>query len=429
MNAEKKRRFSAGTLILTGIIIILAGGLIGALLYIRSQPAPARGVAPLVDIQEGEPDSSKWGLNFPNEYSTFLLTEQNNARTSYGGAEPYSKLESDPLLLTIFAGNAFSREYNEERGHMWSLEDVRATDRVDDKTPGTCYSCKSSNNPQLWDEMGMEAYDATPFSELGAHISNPIGCANCHEANTMRLIVTNPALEAALQAQDQDWRSFTRQQMRTVVCANCHVEYYFEGDGKLLVFPWANGTHIDEIYDYYQEEQFKDFTHRISGALMLKMQHPEYEMFTAESTHFLAGVSCADCHMPYMRDGSAKFSDHNIRSPLLNAEAACGACHTDVSFATTRVNMIQTQVYATLMNTEEALVAAIEAIGASAEAGATEADLAEARQLHREAQAYWDFVAAENSMGFHNPEYVLTILAHATDVARQAQLAAALATP
>ncbi len=109
--------------------------------------------------------------------------------------------------------------------------------------------------------MGMADYDKTPFAELGKQITQPIGCANCHEANTMKLIVTNPALEEALKAQGKDWRTFTRQEMRTVVCANCHVEYYFKGDGKYLTFPWANGTKIENIADYYAELGFKDWEH------------------------------------------------------------------------------------------------------------------------------------------------------------------------
>ncbi len=75
--------------------------------------------------------------------------------------------------------------------------------------------------------------------------------------------------------------------------------------------------------------------------------------------------------------------------------------------------------------TEEALVAAIETIKTSAEApGVDQTLLEEARSLHREAQLRWDFIAAENSMGFHNPEEALRILASATDLARQAQLKA-----
>ena len=55
--------------------------------------------------------------------------------------------------------------------------------------------------------------------------------------------------------------------------------------------------------------------------------------------------------------------------------------------------------------------------------------LAEARLLHRSAQLRWDFIAAENSMGFHNPEETLRILADATNLARQAQLKAFQAAP
>jgi nitrite reductase (cytochrome c-552) len=415
--------------ILVGIIVLLSAVLIGQFLFISNQPAPNRGVAPLVDIATNEPNSETWGTNFPNQYSTYLLTGENALKTTYGGSVNFDKLQLDPRLVRIFAGNPFSKGYTEDRGHAWSLTDVRDTKRVNDKTPGTCYSCKASENPGLWTELGMAEYDKTPFAQLGQRINNPIGCANCHEADTMRLIVTNPALEAALQAQGKDWKTFTRQEMRTVVCANCHVEYYFQGDGKLLVFPWANGTTVEAIEQYYTEANFKDWEHAETKAPMLKMQHPEYELFTASSTHYNAGVACADCHMPYTRDGAAKFSTHNVQSPLVNAEAACGQCHTDVQYVTNRVATIQKQVADTMSATEDALIAAIDAIQAAAAAPNVDADkLAEAQQLHRAAQMRWDFIAAENSMGFHNPEEALRILAAATDLARQAQLKALEAT-
>ena len=416
---------SGATIFLVGAIVVLAVGLIGVLLYLKNQPAPTRGVQPLIEIAAMEPDSSKWGLNFPNQYSTLEKTKTNNTRTTYGGSQPASKLEEDPRLVTLFNGYPFSKDYNEERGHLNTLTDVRATKRVNEKTAGTCYSCKSSNNPGLWAEMGMAEYDHMLFKDLGSKIEQPIGCANCHEANTMKLIVTNPALDEALKAQGLDWHTFTRQEMRTVVCANCHVEYYFKGDGKYLTFPWANGRRIEDISKFYADIQFKDWEHPQSKAPMIKMQHPEFEVFTADSTHYKAGVACADCHMPYTRDGAAKFSTHDVKSPLLNAEAACGQCHTDVNYVTARVADIQKQVRQTMDATEDALVAAINAIEAATKTANVDPTLlAEAQNLHREAQLRWDFIAAENSMGFHNPEEVLRILASATDIARQAQLKA-----
>jgi nitrite reductase (cytochrome c-552) len=418
------RRLSP-TIILVGIIVILAAALVGVLIYLKNQPPQQRGFPALSEIATLEPDSAKWGVNFPNEYSTFLKTADNATRTKYGGSEKFSKLEADTRLVKLFAGYPFSTEYNEERGHEHALEDVRSIKRVNAQTHATCYSCKSSDNPRLWTEMGMAAYDKMFFSEMTPKLNNTIGCANCHEAATMKLVVTNPALDEALKAQGKDWHTFTRQEMRTVVCGNCHVEYYFKGEDKYLTFPWADGTKIEEIIKYYDEMGFNDWIHPDSGAQLLKMQHPEYEMYTADSTHYMAGVACADCHMPYLRDGASKYTDHNIRSPLLHPDETCGVCHSDVTFVVERVDIIQDAVHETLLATEDALVSAINAIKAAGVAtNVDKALLEEARQLHRQAQARWDFVSAENSMGFHNSQEALRMLAAATDLARQAELKA-----
>ena len=253
-----------------------------------------------------------------------------------------------------------------------------------------------------------------PLNEMTPNIKNSIGCANCHEAGTMRLIVTNPALEEALKAQGKDWTTFTRQEMRTVVCANCHVEYYFKGDGKYLTFPWAKGTNIDQIISYYEESGFKDWEYPDTGTPMLKAQHPEYEFFTADSTHFKAGVACADCHMPYVSDGAAKYSSHDVHSPLLNPEAACGQCHTD-----TRIRdpprepdpgpgLRRPSRPRKTPSSTRSTPSKLRAANPKADA----ALLDQARNLHRKAQFMWDFVSAENSTGFHNPEYALKILAN-----------------
>lgn len=420
------------TLLLVGIIVILAAVLAGVLIFMKNNPAQERALQPLVQIDPMEPDSAKWGINFPNQWNSFQKTETNNIDTTYGGSSQFSWLERDPRQVILFAGYPFSKDYNDDRGHMNALEDVRATKRLnlndeDPKhTPATCYSCKSSNNPKLWNDMGMAAFDAMTFNEMTPNIKNSIGCSNCHEAGTMRLIVTNPALEEALEAQGKDWTTFTRQEMRTVVCANCHVEYYFAGKDKYLTFPWANGTQIDQIISYYEENGFSDWTYPDAGTPMLKAQHPEYEFFTAGSTHYNAGVACADCHMPYVSDGAAKYSSHDVHSPLLNPQQSCGQCHTDVDYVVRRVNLIQDQVSATKIATEDAIIDAINAIkAAAADPNADQALLNQARNLHRKAQFMWDFLSAENSTGFHNPEYALKICAEATNLARQAQMLAA----
>ncbi len=427
------------TFLLVGIIIVLAAILVGMLVYVRNQPVQPRTFQPLVEIQPMEPDSSVWGINFPNQWNSFQKTAANNIATTYGGSSQLSWLERDPRQLILFKGMPFSRDYNEDRGHANSLIDLRHTKRLNlnpedpKRSPGTCYSCKTADAPRLWAEMGTTEFYKTFFGDLGQQVNHPVGCANCHEAGTMRLIVTNPALEEALQAQGKDWTTFSRQEMRSIVCANCHVEYYFEGPGRYLVFPWSRGTTVEEMWEYYENElvngeKFADWVYPDTQTRMIKVQHPEYELFTASSTHYNAGLACADCHMPYVRDGAAKYSSHDVKSPLLMPELSCGQCHSDVQYVVRRVNLIQDQVYNTKIAAEDAIVDAINALAAaSANPNADPALLEQARLLHRRAHFYWDFISAENSMGFHNPEYALKILAEATNFARQAQMLAAQA--
>ncbi len=422
------------TLILAGLVILLAAALAGVLIFMKNQPPQQRTILPeVVQVKPLEADSAIWGEDFPNEWSTLQLTATNHTRTTYGGSEKFSHLLEDPRQIILFAGYSFAKDYNEDRGHMNSLVDVRATKRLvltpgPTETHATCYSCKSSDNPALWKKLGLEGFDAMMFPDMTPNIKNPIGCANCHEAGTMRLVVTNPSLDNALKAEGKDWHTFTRQEMRTVVCANCHVEYYFVGDKKVLTFPWNNGTKLDQIVAYYDQIKFSDWTYPGANTPMLKAQHPEYETYTADSTHYMAGVACADCHMPYVHDGAAKFSSHDVKSPLLDPEPACGQCHTDVTYVTARVKEIQDQVYNTKLATEDALIDAITAIKTAASNPNADPELLDqARQMHRDAAFMWDFVSAENSMGFHNPEYTLKILADTANLARQAQMIASRA--
>ena len=413
-------------LILLGIILVLAVILAGLLLFLKNQPPQQRVVVPIATVQSLEADSSIWGMNYPNEYSSLIQTANNNKPTTYGGSEQNSYLLDDPRLVLLFMGYSFSKDYNQPRGHENTLIDVRATKRVTATTHATCYSCKSSDNPGLWAQMGMEAYDAQMFSDMTPEINNPIGCANCHQAGSMRLVITNPAVQDAFQSEGLDWLTFTRQQMRSAVCANCHVTYYFTGDNKVLTVPWANGIRVEDIILYEDSANFSDWIYPETGTPVMKARHPDYELFTAASTHYQAGVSCADCHMPYVRDGAMKYSSHNIMSPLLDPHQSCGQCHTDVDVALARVSVIQDKVYLAKIDTEDALIDAITAIKAATAKPASDSVLLdEARTLHRHAQFMWDFISSANSMGFHNPDEALRILRNSTDLARQAQMKAA----
>ena len=69
------------------------------------------------------------------------------------------------------------------------------------------------------------------IKELGKRkdidIVNPIGCGDCHDNETMALKISRPAFVEAFERQGKDMKDFSRQEMRSLVCAQCHVEYYF----------------------------------------------------------------------------------------------------------------------------------------------------------------------------------------------------------
>lgn len=250
-----------------------------------------------------------------------------------------------------------------------------------------------------------------------------VTCSDCHDAETMEPVITRPAFRAAMAEVGVDVDKATRQEMRSYVCGQCHAEYYFKGENKVLTFPWSRGRGVDSIETHYAATGFKDWVHPESGAPMIKIQHPEFEMW-GTGVHARSGVSCADCHMPYVRTGSVKVSDHWVRSPLKHLNA-CQPCHPlSEQDLEERVLLIQDRTAELLRRSEAALADAIGAIAEAKETGANSAALEKARALHRSAQLRWDFVASENSAGFHSAQEAARILAMSVDLARQAQVRA-----
>lgn len=382
----------------------------------------------VVEVGEGEIDPEVWGRNFPMEYDLFVKTEIDYGSTEYGGSTPYSKLEKVPAMKRIWNGYSFAVDHNEERGHYYAAIDQANTQRTKIvEQPGACANCHAAEVPALIEKMGWADFNRTPYNELKPSLMTGSSCSDCHDPVTMDLRITRPAFKNAMAARGIDLEKATRQEMRTYVCAQCHVEYYFKGEDKLLTFPWTKGLSIDNIDEYYEEIDFSDWTHKETGAPMLKVQHPEFEMWSS-SIHARSGVACADCHMPFIRQGSVKVSDHWIRSPLTHVNESCQTCHQwDEKELEERILEIQHKTAALLRSSEEALVDAIDTIAAARSAGISDEVLAEAMKLQRRASLRWDFVSSENSTGFHSPQEAARILGDSMNLARQAQIAALLA--
>ena len=189
--------------------------------------------------------------------------------------------------------------------------------------------------------------------------------------------------------------------------------------------PEALNAFNEALYDatrFDDGHRFYDWEHAETGAEVLKAQHPEFETWS-QGIHARAGVACADCHMPYQREGALKVSDHHVRSPLLNINRACQTCHKwPEEELKARAETLQSRVFELRNRAMDATVALIGDLKTAKAGGAADAELAEAQKHHLKAQFLLDFVEAENSVGFHAPEEAERLLAISVDEARQGQI-------
>lgn len=409
-------------LALVAAVVVLLGLLAASIMERRWEAQqPALIVRPLA---EWEPDNAAWGENYPREHESYLRTRGATTRTKFGGSFPRDYLDEDPLLVVLYGGSAFSKDYRQARGHYYSVQDVAATKRVGPATVGTCWTCKSTDVPRLMAAMGAKEFYAAKFDDLRPQVAHPIGCQDCHDPRTMTLRITRPALRDALAARARRPEDAAHQEMRSLVCAQCHAEYYFR-EGTHLVFPWAKGLSVEEMIAYYDEHNFTDYTHAVSKAAIVKAQHPDYELY-ASGIHAYRGVACADCHMPYRTEGAVKFTSHHVQSPLLDVAVSCAVCHRwSEEEIRARVEVVQAKTAGAKASAEKALAAAHFDVAAAAQAGSADADLAGARRLIRHAQFRWDYVASSNGMGFHSPQEAMRILGEAMKEAQESRLLAA----
>jgi nitrite reductase (cytochrome c-552) len=439
-------------LALTVIAALVAIGVVALLVSVVEHKQEARSqFVRVAEVSDKVEDPAEWGKNFPYEYDRYLKTTEMKA-TKFGGSEPVphtpttddprtvvtrSKLEQDPRLKIMWAGYAFSKDYRERRGHAYMLEDQTYTERQKVvKQPGACINCHASTVTLFQQSgdgdmaKGFQKVNSMPYGEVRKLVKHPVACVDCHEPKSMALRITRPAfadgikmLKASQGVADYDVNKMaSRQEMRTYVCAQCHVEYYFKPPDKQLTFPWAKGVKVDDIYNYYQDIKFKDWVHAETGAEMLKAQHPEFEVWM-QGIHARSGVTCADCHMAFKREGGAKISDHHVQSPLLVINRSCQTCHHwSEAELKDRVETIQTR-FSNLKNVSmNALVDLIADIRTAKQAGASDAELGKAREAQRRASFYIDFVMSDNSMGFHAPDEEGRVLAEAINFCREGQL-------
>ncbi|MDX9883538.1 MAG: ammonia-forming cytochrome c nitrite reductase [Prolixibacteraceae bacterium] len=428
----EKRPWTAWIIFFVTIVIVFLIGLLASSIVERRAEAVFVNV-PKKQISQWEPRNEAWGENFPREYHSFKQTADTTFGSKYNGSRMIDMLEVDPRLVVLWAGYSFSKEYNQSRGHAHAVEDVinilrtgAPADENSGPMPSTCWTCKSPDVPRLMHEKGVAAFYSGTWASLGGEIANPIGCADCHDAKTMNLHISRPALIEAFERQGKDIKNASHQEMRSLVCAQCHVEYYFNkkkvAGAEYLTFPWDNGLTVEAMENYYDEMEFSDWTHALSRAPMLKAQHPDYEIHRS-GIHAERGVSCADCHMPYKSEGGQKFTDHHIQSPLNNVANSCQVCHREETHELVKnVYDRQDKIIENRDKLEELIVRAHVEAKKAWDLGASETMMKDVLQGIRHSQWRWDYAAASHGASFHSPVEIGRVISTGITVAQETRI-------
>lgn len=411
------------------IVVVFLLGLLAASVNERRAEISTLFANKRVEITGIESRSSIWGENYPREYETWKRTEDTTFASKHHGNIFQDVLEERPEMVVLWAGYAFSQDYSAPRGHSYAIKDIHNTLRTgapmtadEGPQPATCWSCKSPDVPRMMAEVGIEEFYKNKWAAYGHEIVNPIGCADCHNPQNMNINISRPALAEAFDRQGKDISKSTIQELRSLACAQCHVEYYFKGDGKYLTFPWDKGMTVEAMEEYYDEYGFSDWTHKLSKAPMLKAQHPDYELFQL-GPHAQRGLSCADCHMPYKTDGAIKYSDHQLVSPIMNIDRTCQSCHRDSKENLMKyVYEYQDKALEIRNRVEKELARAHIGAKYAWDNGANDKQMEPVLKLLRAAQWRWDFAVASHGASFHAPVETQRILAHSLDKSYQAQL-------
>ncbi len=415
----------------TVVIVFLLGLLASSIIERKSEALIV--YTPQVEYGQYEPRNEVWGANFPRQYQSYKQTKDDSFKSKYNGNTMIDMLEDDPRLVVLWSGYGFSKDYNQGRGHAYAVEDIQKTLRTGapmdgnkSPMPNTCWSCKSPDVPRLMNEVGIAEFYKGSWETKGHEIVNSIGCGDCHDAKTMNLKITRPVLIEAFERMGKNINDATHQEMRSLVCAQCHVEYYFDKkkieDVPYLTLPWDKGLSVEAMEEYYDEIEFADWIHAVSRAPMLKAQHPGYEIYLT-GTHATRGVSCADCHMPYMSEGGQKFTDHHVQSPLNNIANSCQVCHREETEQLIKdVYSHQDKIIENRDKLEELIVRAHVEAKFAWDFGASEEQMKAILMDIRHAQWRWDYAAASHGGSFHSPVETSRVISTGITIAQEGRI-------
>jgi len=432
-------RHHTHTLTLWGIILLLAAGVVtlsacGAKKASTNSPTqtPASATAgapqtfPTVTTAADIKTPDQWQSTFPEEVSSFL-----SDTTPLAPVKSY--LDIFPFLKTIYAGSAFAKSYNTPQPHQSALQDAKDSPRIGPKSTATCYSCKTPQYAVAQQTQG-EGIASTTFGAMADNMTMSITCYDCHK--------NYPGKGSQDKSQDNGtFLGSTREAFTTAfastikagdmkpanaACGQCHNEYYFDPKTGAVAMP-KNMTDPFQIFAYYNKIGLTDYVNPNTGANMLKVQHPEYDM-CADNNSQHASLTCADCHMEKNPDGT---TNHKMTGPLYSSEirtTVCLSCHTGTTDAAflALLQQIKAAFLAQITSTGNEMAKFTDQLAAANQSGKyTAKQLDPIRAQEREAQWYLDWVLTENSKGLHNPTETSSCLSHSLEVAQAGEAALA----
>ncbi|MBR4472918.1 MAG: ammonia-forming cytochrome c nitrite reductase subunit c552 [Oscillospiraceae bacterium] len=373
------------------------------LLLALAVPAYAADPARKVETKSGVTvmHAADWKEEFPSQYETWLQNSENDEIVDY--------LEEYPYLRTLYEGYGFAIDYGSARGHYYDVEDIEATGRP--HPLANCWTCKTPDFTNMVNEEGIEAYKKD-WTEVQAEVTEGISCYSCHANTPGEITVTHTYWIDAL---GDDFDSVAG---ANLACGQCHNEYYFEPETKATTIahnslesmaPETMLAFFNDGSNFSTGEPFADWTNPRTGVRMIKVQHPEFETFMGAGSQHAGTFTCADCHMAKQtaEDGTVTHS-HYLTSPLDNEELianTCSLCHNGSLQPELKdqVAAVQAEIEELTNAVGNQLADLTEKLAAAVETGEyTDEQLAEVRQLARDAQFYWDFVFVENAEGAHN---------------------------
>lgn len=388
------------------LTVLVLGVFMFAAVFAACQPAQTNTEDSAAQIATPEPDSfgvitaASWAETYPDVYASY----QANITNAPGGSK-HSYLELYTALSTLYSGSPFSKGYDEAASHLFSLESVGATPRINEKSVAACITCKTPQFTALVNANGDAEYSKL-FSETFPLMTEPISCYNCHDNDPTALTVGNQFFVKALGSDSSQVPEAAQ------VCGQCHNEYYFNPEDKVPTLPYSGLSEMNptSMLAYYDEIGFSDWLYPGTDSPMLKAQHPEFETIYGGSTMSSMaklGYACADCHMGTMtNDAGEEYVSHEWQSPLENKqllESTCNTCHDDLAAEVKGwQDASELRVVAISFKIEELAKGMVTKVADGTLSGDK---LATLQKLHRQTQWYWDFVMVENSEGAHNPDF------------------------